>query len=142
MATDNPYEPPAAAPTSPEGRGDLVPVAISLIVVSVLWSFLALMGIVYFYSQISDPDADADAGTRHLLTTYMLYMLVTIAYSLMLVSGAFSMIRKGSYVWAVATSCLAMVPILGPCYFLGIPVGIWALIVLRRPQVRESFRKA
>ncbi len=139
MATDNPYGPPAVTPIKPDGRGSLVPVAISLIVVSVLWSFFALLGIVYFYSQISAPDADAH--TRHVLTTYMLYMLVSIAYCLMLVSGAFSMIRKGSYVWAVATSCLAMVPILGPCYVLGIPIGIWALIVLRRPQVRESFRK-
>jgi predicted signal transduction protein with EAL and GGDEF domain len=140
MATDNAYGPPAVATIQPEGRGSLVPVAISLIVVSVLWSFLALMGIVYFYSHISAPDADAD--TRHVLTTYMLYTLVSIAYCLMLVSGAFSMIRKGSYVWAVATSCLAMVPMLGPCYVLGIPIGIWALIVLRRPDVRKSFRKA
>ena len=39
-------------------------------------------------------------------------------------------------------ACLAMVPIIGPCYFLGIPIGIWAFLLLRKPGVRESFRKA
>lgn len=68
-------------------------------------------------------------------------MLVTLGYSLMLLTGAFSMIRKGSYAWAVATSCLAMVPVLGPCYVMGIPVGIWGLMVLRRPEVRASFTR-
>lgn len=140
MMVDNPDHPPAETATSTAGRRSLVAVAISLIVVSVLWSFLLLSGIVFFWSKISAPDTNA--GTRHLFATYVLYMLVCLAYSLMLVSGAFSMIRNGSYAWAVATSCLAMVPGLGPVYVLGIPVGIWALIVLRRPEVRESFRKA
>ena len=34
---------------------------------------------------------------------------------------------------------LAVIPCIGPCYLLGIPFGIWALIALNRPGVREVF---
>jgi hypothetical protein len=34
---------------------------------------------------------------------------------------------------------MALIPCLGPCYILGIPAGIWALVVLARPEVREAF---
>ncbi|MCE9554154.1 MAG: hypothetical protein K8T91_12365 [Planctomycetes bacterium] len=72
---------------------------------------------------------------------FSVWLLISIGYSLVLISGALSMARRGSYVWAVATSWLALVPLLGPCYFLAIPIGIWALIVLRKPAVRDSFKK-
>ncbi len=120
-------------------RNQLVPVAISLIVVSLIWVFLSAMGMAYFYSAFSAPDADPDK--RHISKIYILYMLISAAYSLLLISGAFSMLRQGSYVWAVTISCLALVPFLGPCYFLAIPIGIWALVVLRRPSVRDSFQR-
>lgn len=139
MTADIPSLPPPTSTSMPEGRGPLFPVAVSLIVISVLWSFMLMMGMAYYYSVIAAPDADPT--TRHMMTTYSLYMLVTLGYSLMLLTGAFSMIRKGSYAWAVATSCLAMVPVLGPCYVMGIPVGIWGLMVLRRPEVRASFTR-
>lgn len=140
MTNSTPRNPPADVPASIVERGALLPVAITLIVLSVLWAFLLLCGIAFFWSRISDPDTEPE--TRHQFFSYMLYMLVCVAYSLMLVSGAFSMIRKGSYAWAIATSWLAMVPMLGPFYFLGIPVGTWALVALTRPRVREAFRSA
>ena len=72
---------------------------------------------------------------------YMAFFLVMMAYSLMLITGAVRMIRKSSYAWAFACSCLAMVPVLGPFYTVGIPVGVWAIIVLRKPFVRMSCEK-
>lgn len=120
-------------------RNQLVPVAISLIVVSLIWVFLLAFGITYIYMDFSAPDASPDR--RHISKLYILSMLISATYSLVLISGAFSMLRQGSYVWAVSISCLALVPLLGPCYFLAIPIGIWALVVLRRPSVRDSFQR-
>jgi hypothetical protein len=34
---------------------------------------------------------------------------------------------------------VAMVPCLSPCCILGLPLGIWALIVLMKPEVKSSF---
>ena len=46
--------------------------------------------------------------------------------------------RLESYGWAIAGSILAM---LSPCFPLGQAVGIWALVVLSRPEVRAAFRR-
>lgn len=134
----NPYQTPAAdRPVSPRAR--LLPVAISLLVACLLWIFLSLFGIALFAGTLMD--APTPKETRSIYVTYILYLGVNIAYSLLLCSGAFSMLRNGSYVWAVVTSCLAAVPFLGPCYVLGMPLGLWALFVLRDKEVRASFRR-
>jgi hypothetical protein len=39
----------------------------------------------------------------------------------------------------VVTSIVAMVPCLGPCCIVGIPIGIWALVVLMKPEVKAAF---
>ena len=55
--------------------------------------------------------------------------------------GAREMQRRGSYRWAVAASVLAMIPL----HFgavLGIPFGIWSLILLCRPETRSEFDKS
>ena len=61
-------------------------------------------------------------------------------YSLVVASGAISMIRQGSYIWAMTACTLGLVPVLGPCYVAAIPFAIWGIIVLRRTEVCESFR--
>lgn len=40
---------------------------------------------------------------------------------------------------AVTASILAMIPCLGPCCLIGIPIGIWALVVLFKPEVKSAF---
>jgi hypothetical protein len=35
---------------------------------------------------------------------------------------------------------LVMIPCLSPCCILGIPIGIWGLIVLMDPNVKAAFR--
>lgn len=55
--------------------------------------------------------------------------------------GAREMQRRGSYRWAVAASVLAMIPF----HFgavLGIPFGIWSLILLRNRHTKATFDKS
>jgi serine/threonine protein kinase len=55
-----------------------------------------------------------------------------------LVAGALQMMRLRSYAFVVAATILAMIP-WSPAWILGFPFGIWGLVVLRRPAVREAF---
>ena len=55
-----------------------------------------------------------------------------------LVVGAVHMMRLRSYALAVVATMLAMLP-WSPAWILGVPFGIWALVVLRRPEVRAAF---
>jgi predicted Zn finger-like uncharacterized protein len=46
-----------------------------------------------------------------------------------------------SYGVAYAGAIISVIPVLGaPCCVLGIPFGIWALIVLNNPSVKSAFR--
>ena len=58
--------------------------------------------------------------------------------SLMLVSGLM-MKRLGGYALAIAGAILAI--LVTPGNLIGLPIGIWALVVLSRREVREAFGK-
>ena len=40
---------------------------------------------------------------------------------------------------AVAASILAMIPCISPCCIIGLPIGIWCLVILMRPDVKAAF---
>jgi hypothetical protein len=48
------------------------------------------------------------------------------------------MLQMRSYGMAITTAIIALVPCHCSC-LLGVPFGIWALIVLNREDVREAF---
>jgi hypothetical protein len=62
-----------------------------------------------------------------------------IIVAVVIILGAIMMLRgKG---WAIAvTSCiLAMINLNGCCCILGIPFGIWSLVILMKPEIKEAF---
>jgi hypothetical protein len=52
---------------------------------------------------------------------------------------AFRMARMEGWAVAVAASVAAMLPCLSPLCIFGLPAGVWALLVLYDPEVREAF---
>jgi hypothetical protein len=53
--------------------------------------------------------------------------------------GAAKMQSLRSFEFAFAAAILAMIPCLTPCCVLGLPFGIWALVVLNKPEVKSQF---
>ena len=64
--------------------------------------------------------------------------LLGLAISLLVGYGALQMLKLRSYGWSLAASVLALIPCTSPCCFLGLPIGIWALVVLSRPEVKAA----
>ena len=56
-----------------------------------------------------------------------------------IVYGAWKMRSGKSYRWTYTAAVLACVPLLSPFFYFGIPVGVWALIVLHRRDVKAAF---
>jgi uncharacterized membrane protein len=56
--------------------------------------------------------------------------------------GAIQMLRLQHYRACIAGAVIASIPILSPCYILGIPFGIWALAILLRQDTRAAFVEA
>jgi len=44
-----------------------------------------------------------------------------------------------NYGLAMTASILAMIPCLSPCCLIGLPIGIWAVVVLSKPEVKSAF---
>jgi predicted Ser/Thr protein kinase len=65
-------------------------------------------------------------------------ILLSNILGIVVLIGGMQMYRLQSYGLAVAASILAMLPC-GPVFILGLPLGLWALFTLRRPEVQEAF---
>ncbi len=65
----------------------------------------------------------------------MSLVLFKIVPAVLIFYGGFEMLRLRSYAWAVAAAIIAIVA----CSLIGLPVGIWSLIVLGRRDVRDAF---
>jgi hypothetical protein len=65
--------------------------------------------------------------------------IVGVACDLFIIFGAMKMQKLQSYGLAMAAAIVAIVPCFSPCCIVGIPFGIWALIVLLKPEVKVAF---
>ena len=70
----------------------------------------------------------------------IIFGLCSIIVGLVIFMGAMKMKNLQSHSLAVTVSVLAMIPCISPCCLLGIPIGIWSLIVLMNPDVKAAFR--
>jgi hypothetical protein len=54
--------------------------------------------------------------------------------------GSLSMMKLKSYGFAMATAIIMLIPCGNCCCFLNIGAGIWALVVLSKPEVKAAFQ--
>lgn len=66
--------------------------------------------------------------------------LLFAAMSLVTLLGGVQMLRRRAWPLAMTGSVLAMLNFGGCCCAFGIPVGIWAMTVLTKEDVRAAFR--
>lgn len=89
-----------------------------------------------------DPQmAETVLKIMHALTgpLFMVGNLLVIALCGFAIFGALKMRNLQSHGLAVGAAIVSLIPCTG-CYCLGIPVGIWALSVLMKPEVKGQFQ--
>jgi len=65
--------------------------------------------------------------------------ILGLILSVVIVLGALKMKKLESYTFAIVATIIAMVPCISPCCIVGLPIGIWALVMLNKPEVKEAF---
>jgi len=65
--------------------------------------------------------------------------VVGLAVAAFIIFAALKMRDLKQWELSLAASIVAMIPCVSPCCILGLPIGIWALVVLLRPEVKEAF---
>jgi hypothetical protein len=149
---ENPYLPPQSAgnlwqPTESSREAAQAQVrgpAICLLVTSVLWmlGLVAAIGFDIFLvtsgmAEDMRPGRVFDKQTE--VTVRGVGSLVLLGLQGVTVAGAVSMMQLKRPGLAKASAILAVIPCCSACYVLGIPFGIWALVVLNRPEVSSHF---
>jgi hypothetical protein len=66
--------------------------------------------------------------------------VVGIAVAGFLIWGALKMMRLEGWGIALTVCILALVPCVSPCCLLGLPFGIWGLVVINDQAVKQAFR--
>ncbi len=65
--------------------------------------------------------------------------VVEIAVAAFIIYAALKMKDLKQWELSLAASIVAMIPCVSPCCIIGLPIGIWALVVLLRPDIKEAF---
>jgi hypothetical protein len=66
--------------------------------------------------------------------------LASIIASVVILLGGIQMIRLQTWGLGIAASVLCLVPCISPCVIMGIPCGVWGLVVLCNGKVKDSFQ--
>jgi hypothetical protein len=78
-----------------------------------------------------------EASQSPVLTVIQIVM--TLAFSGLVIWGAQSMLKGRNWGLALAAGFVALLPCVSPCCLLGLPIGIWALVVLFDKEVKAAF---
>ena len=65
--------------------------------------------------------------------------VIGLLISALILFGVSRMLSLRNYEFAITATILSMVPCVTPCCLIGLPFGIWALVVLRAPEVKGHF---
>jgi hypothetical protein len=150
-ASDNPYEAPGVGGHAGFGQPDptaaqrLSAPATALIVTGVLGVIAQVLGMVANVAQMNMGAAMAPRGEAAVPMMFgtgisLAMGAVGIGLSVLVIVGATKMKNLESFSLAMAAAIIAMVPCTSPCCLLGLPFGIWALVVLNDSSVKAAFR--
>ncbi|MDA7878251.1 hypothetical protein N9B39_01740 [bacterium] len=136
----NPYVAPShISPTKTFGQAkhpnEIKAPAVALMVVSIIGLSLGTLGLiadVFFLTRLGDVSLQ--------LIVRSIWGVILVISSTFILIGAIKMKNMTNYGVAKAAAIVAIIPFVGPCCLLGIPFGIWAVVVLSKPHVRDAFR--
>jgi preprotein translocase subunit YajC len=109
-----------------------------LVAAGLVMNIMTLGGFQIFPQQINDPQM------QKLLSSLsgglgIVQGIIGGVVGVIVLIGAAKMQKLQSYQFALTASIVAMVPCISPCCVFGLPFGIWALVVLNKPEVKSQF---
>ncbi len=72
-------------------------------------------------------------------TLGIVFRIIGILVCVFIFFGALKMKKLENYGLCMGASIVAMIPCISPCCLIGLPIGIWALVVLNKPEIKSSF---
>ncbi len=130
--------------TTPEASDQVSGPSVGLLITGILGGILSLIGLILNLvttgiesvkaHRYIEEYADLAAGAASVAFCFMgLLVAGFIIYS------SLKMKKLTQWGLCVAASIIAMIPCISPCCIVGLPIGIWCLVVLTKPEVKTAF---
>lgn len=74
------------------------------------------------------------------LALNLLFAVVNLGVAVFITYYGTRMSSLRDHSLCVTAAILTLVPCFGPCCLIGMPIGIWALVILNRADVRSAFQ--
>jgi len=113
-------------------------VGLMLIALSLVINVLVMSGIQTGWQQINDPQIQKLFSSLGGGLGIVQALIGTVACVVVLM-GASKMQKLQNHQFALTAGIVAMLPCISPCCVFGLPAGIWALVVLNKPEVKSQF---
>ena len=133
--------PPAGPPASQQVQGP----AIGLIVTGVIGGLFAILSILANVLGMGMAGLDSMSGNYE-WAEYMtggafgvVSAIIGLAIAALLIWVGLQMKALRQWTLSMVGAILAMIPCISPCCIIGLPIGIWAVVVLLKPEVKAAF---
>ncbi len=120
--------------------------AIGLIIVGILNGVIGILSLISVVLRLAGvlqmqiPMSKAErAGYNFGLAMNFGIAILSILIAPLIIFGAVKMLKGANFKWSKTSAILAMIPLVSCCFVVGIPIGIWSLIVLHRSDVKAFF---
>jgi len=144
--------PPPAPPMPPAGGAgasqQVQGPAMGLMITGIIGVILNLIGLAMNALGAGMSGLQNLGGGSGAADRYMSYMsggigivsaVIGLGVSGFIIWASLQMKQLRGWTMAVVASIVAMIPCIGPCCLIGIPIGIWSVIVLMKPEVKSAF---
>ena len=139
-ATRNPYLAPQSAGNLPPASSDMIRAkvnspATAMLVVSGLMAVIQVGGAAVLVVIAVSGNARIEDFVPSAVG-----LAIGLAVTSVTIYGSIKMRNMANYGMAMTAAVLSIIPCTTSCCIISIPVGIWSLVVLIDPQVKQAFR--
>lgn len=131
-------------PTAPDAAQQVAGPSIGLLITGIIGAifslatfFSLLIGVgmsTLWWDDIPEEYSEIWEGAAGMGSSF-----IGILVAAFIIYAALKMKELNQWGLAMAASILAMIPCISPCCIIGLPIGIWCLVVLTKPEVKAAF---
>jgi hypothetical protein len=130
--------------TTPEASDQVSGPSVGLLITGILGGVLSLMGLISNLVETGIKSVKAPRYIEEYANLAAGAAGVAFCFVGLLVAGfviyaSLKMKERTQWSLCVAASIIAMIPCISPCCIVGLPIGIWCLVVLTKPEVKTAF---
>jgi len=130
--------------TTPDASDQVSGPSVGLLITGILGAIVCFMGLIasIFETGIESIKAHEFIGEYESLiegAAGVAAFFVGLLVAGFIIYASLKMKELTQWGLCVAASILAMIPCISPCCIVGLPIGIWCLVVLTKPEVKAAF---